>query len=229
MKRLFILALVFGSLSCAKYPTSANGQTTKRLVFTMTVAGQLNPNFVYIVALRPSTLLNPTDSGPIPVVAPPWGNGFVAGNCTYFVRWNPNFTPAYNIYQFTDTLLNNYIAIGVPVAYTDVGGSMNQIQFSLDLSQIATSPDAANAYQSIQINFLTMDRVPQGTSGTKNWDALGDGRTVSGINTWITIPLTTTGLYNNARYGFIEPTGDVITDGDPALDISDFSVQVLQQ
>ena len=229
-----VLYMIFGigfSLltSCAKYPTGSNGNTTKLLIITMTVAGQLNPNDVYIVAFNPSTQLNPTTSGPVPVVAPPWGNGFLAGNCTYFVRWNGNFTPQYSIYQFTDTLLNNYVGTGVPVQITNPPANGNQISFAIDMSQLATSVNQANLYQSIQINFLTMDRIPVGNSGTKNWDALGDGRNATSINTWITIPLTTTGTYNNARFGYIEPTGDVISDGDPDLDISDFSVQVVQQ
>lgn len=220
--------LAIFATSCAKYPTGPSGQTTKLLIVSMTVSGQLNPNDVYIVAFRPSTLLNPIDSGPIPVIAPPWGNGFVAGNCTYFVRWNPNFTPQYTIYQFTDALLNNFVSTGVPVNTTNPPVNGSQINFSVDLSQLAGSVAQALTYQSIQMNFLTMDRIPTGNSGTKNWDALGDARSLSGINTWITIPLTTTGTYNNARYGFLVPNSDV-ADADPALEISDFSVQVVQQ
>src|SRR5579871_6077291 len=100
---LFGTALCFSLVGCAKYPTGSTGVTSKRVTFTMTVSGALNPNYVYIVALNPSTLLNPTTTGPIPVVAPPWGNGFVAGGCTYFVQWNPTQSPDYGIFQFTDS------------------------------------------------------------------------------------------------------------------------------
>jgi hypothetical protein len=229
MRRLTLLApvalLVAG---CAKFPASGINASSKQLVISMTVAGQINPNYVYIVALYPSTSINPTGQGPIPVIAPPWGNGFVAGNCTYFVRWDPLQSPAYQIFQFNDPVtLNNYFQIGVPQSYVDVTSGGKKLTFTINLSQIAPSVDAANAYQSLQVNFLTMDRIPQGSSGgSKNWDALGDGRTVSGVNTWLTIPLTTTGTYDNNRYSGIEPTGDVVADGDPDLDISDFSVQV---
>ncbi len=218
-------ALLLGG--CAKYPTGSNGQTAKQVTFTMTIAAALNPSYVYIVALNPSTQLNPTSVGPEPVIAPPWGNGMVSGGCTYYIQWNPTTTPAYSIWQFTDATLNNAIQVGVPLSYVDVQSGGHTIQFTIDMSQIAQSVDVANQYQSMQINFLTMDRTPRGSSGgSKNWDALGDSNNPATINDYITIPLHTDGTYNNQYYGNIEPTGDVVSDGDPALDISDFSVQV---
>ena len=99
LARYAAIALVIGG--CAKYPSSSTGATSKRVSFTMTISGALNPNYVYIVALNPSTQLNPTTTGPIPVVAAPWGNGFVAGGCTYFVEWIPAQSPDYGIFKFT--------------------------------------------------------------------------------------------------------------------------------
>lgn len=229
LKAFSLIAVAVFAGSCAKYPSSGGGTGTKRLVISMTVAGQINPNYVYIVALNPSTQINPTNTGPVPVVAPPWGNGFVAGSCQYFVEYTPNSSPQFTIYQFVDTLLNNYIAVGTPVTYTPVVQGTHQIQFTIDLSQIAPDVATANSYQSLQLNMLTMDQVPRGVSGSKNFDSIGDDRTPNGINQWLTIPLTTTGTYSNATFGEIEPTGDVISDGDPDLDISDFSIQVFQQ
>lgn len=219
------LALALAALmsGCAKFPPDSSVLGTKRLVFTMTVSGQINPNYVYIFALRPSNLVNPTDTGPIPVIGPPWGNGFVAGNATYFVRWDPTTSPAFTLYQFQDLLLTQYFAIGVPVAYTDLLPNGKTLTFQLDLTQLAPTPSAAAAYQSIQVNFLTMNRVPQGTTGSKAWDALGNSTDPSQINDYITIPLTSNGIYNNTRFNNLEPTNDV---ADPDLDISDFSVEV---
>ena len=218
--RILCLLLACG---CAKFPSGVAGLTSRRLLFTLTVAGQINPNYVYIVALRPSNLVNPIDQGPVPVIGPPWGNGFVAGNATHYVRWDPTTSPAYTIYQFRDALMAQWFPIGVPVNYTDLPTNGKTLTFELDLSQIASSPAAAAAFQSIQVNFLTMDRVPSGGTGSKVWDALGNGADPSQINTWITIPLATNGLYNNTRYNNLEPTGDV---PDPNLDLSDFSVEV---
>ncbi|HLK13632.1 MAG TPA: hypothetical protein VKT78_02405 [Fimbriimonadaceae bacterium] len=220
-----LVALLVGG--CAKFPTSSTGATTKRITFTMTIAGGLNPNYVYIVALNPSVEVNPTTTGPVPVVAAPWGNGFVAGGCTYFVQWIPSQSPDYGIFKFTDSTLNNFVQTGVPVTYVDPQSGGHVLNFTIDLSQIADSADTANQYQSLQVNFLTMDRTPRGSSGgSKNWDAIGDGNNPGQINDYLTIPLRTDGTYNNAFYSGIEPTGDVVSDGDPALDITDFSVQV---
>ena len=218
-------SLLFGG--CAKYPTGTGGTVAKRVTFSMTIAGALNPSYVYIVALNPSDELNPTTVGPEPVIAPPWGNGFVSGGCTYFVQWNPTQTPAYGIFQFTDATLNNFVQTGSPITYIDVQSGGHTINFTLDLSQIAGSVDLANEYQSLQVNFLTMDKTPRGDSGgSKNWDALGDSNNPATINSYITIPLRTDGTYDNTFYGNLEPTGDVVSDGDPALDISDFSVTI---
>lgn len=219
-----LLALLM--VGCAKFPSDSAFMGIKRLIFNLTVASPINPNYVYIVALRPSNLLNPTDSGPIAVIAPPWGNGFVAGNANYFVRWDPTTSPAYTLYQFRDPQLIQYFPIGVPVSYTDLPANGRTLTFELDLTQLAATPADAQTYQSIQVNFLTMDRVPQGGTGSKTWDALGNSADPTQINTWITIPLTTNGIYNNARYGNLEPTGDC---PDPSLDLSDFSVEVRSQ
>jgi hypothetical protein len=215
-----LLAALFSG--CAKFPDQTV-PLVKRLTFTVNVDGQINPNYIYIIALRPSNLLNPIDQGPLPVIAPPWGNGFVAGNASYFVRWDPSTSPAYTLYQFRDSTLQQWFPIGVPATYFDVPTGGKTLSFSIDISQIASSPNAAALYQSIQLNFLAMDRAPQGTTGTKVWDALGNGGDPSQVNTFITIPLNTNGIYNNLRYGGLEPKGDC---PDPDLDMVDFAVEV---
>ncbi len=223
VKRTLCLIFALLIVGCAKFPTGAGALTVKRLFFTMTVAGQINPNYVYIFVLRPSNFINPTDQGPIPVIAPPWGNGFVAGNAAYFVRWDPTTAPAYTLYQFRDSTLIQYFPIGAPITYTDVTTGAKTLQFQLDLTQLATTPSDAANYQSMQVNFLTMDKVPQGSTGSKVWDAIGNGADPSQINDWITIPLSANGIYNNQFYNNLEPTGDC---ADPDLDMSDFSVEV---
>lgn len=210
---------------CAVLPSGPIGGQFMRLVFTWTMAGPINPNLVYIVALNPSTDTNPIVQGPIPVVAAPWGNGFVAGGCQYFVEWSPLTSPNYLLYQFTDSTLNAYFQVGVPVNYVDINSASTTFQFEVDVNQLAPTVAQAQALQSVQVNFLTMDHIPQGNvGGSKVWDALGDGRIPSQINSYILLNLRAPGIYNNARYGGLEPQGDC---PDPALDIIDFSVQVL--
>lgn len=222
MKRWALILAMAVAASCAKVPDIAGGGSGTRLSFVMTVDREINPAFVYIVALRPSTADNPTDSGPIPVIAPPWGNGFVAGNCTHFVRYDPATNPTFLVYQFRAGSQIDYFPTGSPVVFQNVQPGDRELRFDLDLSQISADP---TTLRSIQVNFLTMDRVPQGSSGTKNWDALGDGRTPTGINQWITIPLRTNGVYDNARFTNMEPATDA---PDPDLEITDFRVEVRQ-
>lgn len=212
---------------CAKFPDNGGAASDRRLIFTMTVAREINPNFVYIVALNPSVDPNPTVEGPIPVVGPPWGNGFVAGNVKLFVRWDPLTSPNFIIYRFRDQELIEFFQIGVPVNYEDVPDGGKTLRFELDLDQIADSTDQAPLLQSVQVNFLTMDKVPTGTTPvTKFFDSLGDTRLPSEIDDWVLIPLRTTGVYDDTRFGGIEPENDV---QDPDLDITYWSVEVREQ
>lgn len=225
--RLFGLALMPLVLaSCAMLPDSGTGTRTKRIVVTVTMEQAINQNFVYVFAFQPSTEVNPTTQGPVPVVSSPWGNGFVAGNCTYFVRWDPFQSPRYLIYRFNDANLTSWYQTGVPVNYIDVGADSKTFVFEIDLTQLALTPAEADTYKSLQINLMAMDRIPQGTGGSKAWDALGDGRLPSSINDYITVDLRTTGIYNDTKYGDMEPVGDA---PDPSLDIVDFQVEVRHQ
>lgn len=207
-------------------PEAGTGAKTKRIVVTATMQQAINPNFVYIFAFRPSTEVSPTTQGPVPIVSSPWGNGFVGGNCTYFVRWDPFQSPRYLIYRFNDSNLTSWYQTGVPVNYVDVDSGSKTFVFELDLTQLALTPAEAETFKSLQVNILTMDRIPQGTGGSKAWDALGDGRLPSSINDYITVDLRTTGIYNDTKYGDMEPVGDA---PDPSLDIADFQIEVRQQ
>ena len=219
---LALVALVLGG--CAKFPHTGGGGGGTRLIFTMRLDGPVNPNFVYIVALHPTTEESPTTQGPIPVIAPPWGNGFVAGTVTHFVRWDTTQSPHFLIYQFRDTQLIDYFERGVPINYQEVQTGDREITFEIELNQISATPAEADTFRTLQVNFLTMDRVPQGNDpGSKSWDALGDGRLPQEINQFINVPLRTSGVYDNRHYQNLEPQGD---NPDPALDLVDFSVEV---
>lgn len=214
--------LVIVPSGCARFPDSGGGPGAKRLIFTVRMAAEINPNYVYVVAFNPSTEMNPTVTGPIPVIAPPWGNGFVAGTATHFVRWDSFQSPRYQVFAFTNATLLEFFAIGVPVAYVDVPPGGRQLRFELDLSQIAGGIPPENL-KSLQLNFLTMNVVPQGTGGDKTWDALGNSLLPSGVNEFIKIPLTQSGSYSNTTFLDLEPAGDV---ADPALDIVDWTIEV---
>lgn len=221
-KATSLLTCALALAGCAKYPSGGSTSQGTRLIFTFTLAEVPNPNFVYLVAVRPSVELSPITQGPIPVIAPPWGNGFVAGNATHFVRWDVAQAPDYLLYKFQDVDLLNYLAIGVPVTYHLLQPGDKTIRFEILLNQLVPAVDASQ-YQSIQVNFFTMDNVPQGSGGSKVWDALGDSQLPSGVNQYVTIPIKLSGIYDNQRFQDLEPPNDV---ADPSLDIIDWSVEV---
>lgn len=225
-KPLLLIGLLFAGAGCARLPDGGLGQSSTRLLFRLRTAAPINRNFIYMVALRPSNESNPPELGPIPVIAPPWGNGFVAGDVSHFVQWSDVFSPKYQVFEFRPgTDLIEYRSIGVPVIFDDVPNGGNIIQFELNLEQLAAVPADALNFQSLQVNFLTMDRIPQGGTTTKFWDALGDSRLSTEVNSPITIPLRFSGIYNNQTNQFLdlEPENDVI---EPALDIVEWRVEV---
>ncbi|MFI5386245.1 MAG: hypothetical protein ACHQ50_09005 [Fimbriimonadales bacterium] len=223
-----LLAVALVSAGCARFPAIGATQNT-HLIFTMTVAGHIRDGtqageptpYIYMVAVNPSTDLFPAVVGPEPVVSAPWGNGFVAGNATHFIQYNAPIA-TYEVHKFlTADLLQNGIT-GAPVSSST---TVNTIQFEIDLSQIlppgVTDPATL---QSVQVNFLTMDKIPTGSyAGQKFWDALGDGRDPSSVNDYVRIPLTSSQVYNNAYFNDLEPQGDT---PDPNLDIISWSVEV---
>jgi hypothetical protein len=231
LKRALVWLALLGLVGCAKFPENGTGTST-RIFVTVTVNGQLQPNLVYIVAMNFTSENPPTTTGPIPVVAPPWGNGFVAGNATHFVRWDPNaFAPVgYQISKFQDVALNNWIPIGFPVITEPVPTNGKTLRFAVDLSQLGyTSIEQANL-KFCQLNVLTMDRTPTGTDpGNKVWDGFGDSTTIGGISEWINVPLTFSQTYNNVQgvnNRGLEGANDLVGPYNPDLDIVSWQVEV---
>ena len=228
MKKLLFLLVVAAVCGCAKFPnTSATGQT-KRLLFRMRTAAPLKTGlegggglpYVYIVALRLSTDPNPIDQGPIPIVLP-GGNGFVSGNATHFIQWNPLSSPQFTIYQFTDATLEEWTPIGTPINFQPVQTGDNELFFEIDMSQLVPAGDV-DTIESIQVNFLTMNAIQTGGGG-RFWDALGDSENAAEVNRYFQFQPRTSTEYNNTNQGNIEPVDDV---DDPQLDIADWSIEV---
>jgi hypothetical protein len=226
MKKLGVLAVAFIAAGCAKLPP--NGATGNGTIITlsMTMQQPINPGFTYVMALNPGTTLNPTTQGPIPVIAPPWGNGIVSGNCQYLIIWNLNAPQQQQaqIYAISSPNSPPTPTPYVPISFSESSDGLT-LTAEITTDEIAPTPTAAAAYQSLQVNFLTMSIVPTPQyTGTRIEDALGNQGNSSSINSWITIPLNTSGSYNNARYG-----GDLAAPNwvsDPTLDIVNFNVQV---
>ncbi|MCE9557320.1 MAG: hypothetical protein K8R88_00060 [Armatimonadetes bacterium] len=232
LKLVLLAGVALGAISCAKFPATGGGTDQTRLLFSMTMdgpvrfgteAGSAGAPYIYMVAIRTSTDSNPIDQGPIPIISSPWGNGFVAGNATHFVWWDPTQSASqYTLYRFNDATLQQWFQAGIPVGIVPISVGEKTLKFELNLSQLEPDPLLRPLLKSIQVNFLTMDRIPQ-TGSTKFWDALGDSRNVSQINQWITISLANNGIYDNQRAGGLEVRGDQV---DPTLDLVDWSVEV---
>ena len=89
---------------------------------------------------------------------------------------------------------------------------------------LADTDADAKALRSLQVNILSMTRLANQGSGTRVIDALGDSRSVSGLNNFLQINLLRAGTYNNSAS--FEPTGDTFGGTDPDIDIVDYSITV---
>ena len=226
---------------CAKYPSNVGGGTGPQLLVTMTVAGEINPNFYYFVVFN-NTGDQAGINGPGPVIAPPWGNGFVAGAATQFVEYHNSLpVDGYELFQFIPgTNLQQYTALGVPNQDTVIQPGASTMEFRIPLSQLATSNIPASSIGSIQINMIATDRLPVNPQDTsaKLFDSFGNSTFGSGqLYDYITINTQQAATYNNSTNP-IEPSGDVEqTNGsggytnveEPDLDITNWSVQIVQQ
>lgn len=221
-------------VGCAKFPEGVAPGGDTRILFSMTVAGEVRSDYVYIVAIRASEEINPAGIGPQPVVTFPSANGFVAGGTTHFVRWDPLESRAYILYRFIDPStgenpnegLTRFAQVGIPITQTDVavpGG--RTLAFELSTQQLSDTVASAEGLEALQVNFLTANRVAAQSGTGRVFDALGDTRSVAGVNQTILVRLNTSNTYSESRSSF-EPRGDT---PDPDLDVVDWTVEVRRQ
>ncbi|HJP82999.1 MAG TPA: hypothetical protein VJ835_05785 [Fimbriimonadaceae bacterium] len=225
---------------CAKFPGNGAAGANTQVRFSMTVAGKIKPNYIYVVAIRWAKDNPPFDKdrGPIPVIAAPWGNGMVAGRANVFMKWDAFQSPEYQLFEFTDPIPDNQFPVdgqayltqfalkSIPLNVRDVGENDRTIEFTLDLSQIAQNSGDIPLLRNLQVNFLTMDRVPQGNdTGSKFWDGIGDNDSVFDVGNFLTVSLDQNNTYSNTQgqYQGVETQNDV---PDPDLDIVDWQIQV---
>ncbi|RYG18499.1 hypothetical protein EON82_22545, partial [bacterium] len=103
MRAPISLALAaFALAGCAKFPANGASNNFTRLVFRFTMASPIDPNYIYVVAIRPikTTSTQIDTNGPIPVVLQGSKNGFVEGWPTRFIRYDETVAELYNVYQF---------------------------------------------------------------------------------------------------------------------------------
>ncbi len=219
-KALLPSAIALGLITagCANFPDNATPTTGTRLIITMTVAGDIDPNYHYFVAFDTSGRVSP---GPLPVVGPPWGNGWGTGSITNYVVYDAAQSQGgYGVYRITSgtNLLGN-VYIGPPVNFNIPPLGTNRLQFTIDLGQLATPTVPDPSLGLININFITTDVIPidPNYSGPKFFDGLGPTG-----NNFITISTNTSQVFSNSQTN-IESGGDVPV---PNLDIVDWSIEI---
>jgi len=233
---------VVGLAGCAKSPSMPGASVGTQIVVSMTVRGVIRPDYFYYVLFNNSADASGT-SGPVPVVAPPYGNGFAAGTFTQFVVVNGaqssggggSAAPVgYGVYAVTPgSNLRSFTPLPSPVQ-TATGTST--IQFRIPLSELATPSVPAASIRYLQINFVNTNTVPvdPNYTGLKLFDALGDSTQPGGINDYISIDVSKAATYQNSDKG-LEGPNDVVQVGngtfqvvnEPDLDIVDWRVQVV--
>ena len=245
------VVLALGPLGCAKAPSSAGTGTF--LVVTMRFNGPVNGNYQYFALFRNAN--DPAgQNGRIPVVEPPYLNGFATGQNTAtagftdFVEYSlvqQVATPSgYAVYHVNggiagDPNLRQFQARGeVDRGVSPQGG--NTLEFEIDLSRLKPSPGEVDPNNGASPRYLQFNLVattttpinPQTVDPAKVVDAIGDQRLGSGsFNTFVTIDTAQTGrvYQNSANPGdpTYEPEHDPYpSDRDPAVDLVAWTVQV---
>lgn len=208
---------------CARFPDNPLQGGVRRFVIEMRVQGVIKQTYLYFVLFNLSNDASGV-AGPIPVVAPPWGNGFAAGTFTHFVQIDAFGYRLFRVVPGTNQTV--FEDIGEPVSATPITPGSTSLRFEFDLTQFIPDEDQARALQFIQVNFLNTDRIPLDPNdpNPKYWDALGrsDSLSPSDINSYLNIRIDQNRIFRNSDTG-IEPTGDV---RDPDLDIIDWRLEV---
>jgi len=240
---------------CAKAPSSGitSPVSGPQLLISMTVAGTINPSYYYFVLFNVNDTPSQNNSGPtgpVPVVAPPYGNGFAAGAITNFVEHNsgvPGGT-GFGFYGFSDPKLlqPSYLGSSQYLVTSQAIGST--LSFQLPLVYLATSAITVDQIQTLQINFVatnTIQVIGENFSTPKYFDALYPPDQAG--NSYVTVfvrsnpggPVQQLNYLNGDRN--IEGSGDVAQDvsGIPVivsgvqngvtiadLDITDFTIRL---
>lgn len=235
---LSLLPLLFVPTGCAKSPSGANNGVGTQLVITVRVAGRIRPDYFYYVLFNVNNTPGQGGlTGPVPVVAPPYYNGFAVGAFTDYVEYNGSLpNNGYELFAIQPDLQTTQ-PLGRPINVAAVPDAGNTIQFQVALSQLATSATPVANIKNLEINIIATNAVPVASDNpvSKNFDALGNPF-AGGVNDFITITdLTTPRTFANTNSATPEASGDVAAangDGtfspvsDPDLDIVDYTIEV---
>ena len=193
-----------------------------QLIVEITFADAIDPrSFHYFFAIN----TDPNATGPVPVVASPWGNGWGAGRITHFVQVAPAY-PIPTLYRFTDpTDMTGAEPVQGGVLVYEFLADSRVLRFTLDLDRL--NPPAADIPETIDFNIITTNRLPQGPNvpaPDRVFDALGPGARSEPIE----INLRQDGrIYQNGE-SISTPEGDRDVSLQ-ALDIIDWKIEVQRE
>lgn len=227
---------------CAKFPSTPDNSSFTKVIFRIRVDGTINSQYFYDVAIRASTDPNPdTDPQrvPQPVVGTGSQNGRMGGSPTHFVEYAPTYplnTMPFVLYRFSlqseipnPSDPNNPVNLGSflpnvrgPLIDYDqvVSGETKELRFAVYINQLGDTDQAGQALQALQVQFLTMSRLADGT-GTRYYDYLGPLNQPQ----FLRIDLRSNNTYSSSSNsgGIDEQAGDCPI---PDLDIVSWSVEV---
>lgn len=171
-----LAALLLLPAGCAKSPSTGSSSPASgpQLIVSMTVAGNINPNFYYYILFNVNNTVgaDKTSTGPIPVVSDAdfTGNGFAAGSFSNYVEYSGN--------QGNGTNFNYYLNYPVVVQQSTNPPStiIQQQSQSLGPGQIV------GALVSSDRHTLTF-QLPLASLATSNYKQLASDITVDNINT----------------------------------------------
>lgn len=223
-----------------------------RLAVTMRFSGPVNDTYHYYLLIRNAADAS-GQNGPIPVIVPPYLNGFATGQnaatagFTDFVEYSRNqrqpTASGFGLYHLPDGIngdpnRNIYAARGEP-EYAEATPGTAVLRFELDLSRLQPAsgepdPNDGQLPQYLQVNILATTTTPTDPivpDPRKYVDAFGDQRLGSGsFNRYLTIDTTQNRLYESSTVPgdqSYEPTGDTYpSDLDPGVDLVYWSIRV---
>jgi hypothetical protein len=209
---------------CANTPPGAVAPPPRQMILTETVAGIIAPEDFYYLAMDFS---GDPAQGPVPVIGPPWGNGWGAGSITHYVLIHGNQAQVYRVRPGTNLLEADFL--GTPFDFRPAINT-GVLQVTLDLNTLVP---ATSSVTFGDFNFINTDRVDVDPrfNGPKLVDAFGDNGT-----RFVPIPIRTNRVFTNNDFSDSgEAAGDVLLVPDripanaPNLDIVNWQIEVRLQ
>lgn len=214
---LLCLLLLSQLSGCARTPEGLTARRENQLLVEIEFADVIDPgSFQYFFAIGTDPAASP---GPVPVVAPPWGNGWGAGNIDYVVRLFNLSPTAPTLFRVVGENLLNYEEFNEALlSSVPLGPTSQTLSFSLDLN-LLRKPDGTLP-DTLRFNIIATDVVPYNSTNPvrKQVDFLGSGGDALEIN------VRENGrTYQNRDSLTPEPGGDVLI---PSIDITDWRIEV---